>query len=75
MKIIVIPDVHLKPWMFERASELMDEEKLDGAVCLMDLPDTGAMARTSTSISRRMMQRPGSQLRTLRQSGAGATMI
>lgn len=39
MKIIVIPDVHLKPWMFERASELMDEEKLDGAVCLMDLPD------------------------------------
>lgn len=39
MKIIVIPDVHLKPWMFERASVLMDEEKLDGAVCLMDLPD------------------------------------
>lgn len=38
MKIIVIPDVHPKPWMFERASELMDEEKLDGADCLMDLP-------------------------------------
>ena len=27
MNVLVIPDVHLKPWMFERA------------VCLMDIPD------------------------------------
>lgn len=39
MKVLVIPDVHLKPWMFERASELMKEGKADRAVCLMDIPD------------------------------------
>jgi hypothetical protein len=45
MKIIVIPDVHLKPWMFQRASEIMAEKKLDGVVCLMDLPDDWGHAR------------------------------
>lgn len=39
MKILVIPDVHLKPWMFKRASELMKETKADRAVCLMDIAD------------------------------------
>lgn len=39
MKVLVIPDVHLKPWMFERASELMKETDIDRAVCLMDIPD------------------------------------
>ena len=45
MKILVIPDVHLKPWMFQRASELMKEipagqsVKVDRAVCLMDIAD------------------------------------
>ena len=39
MKVLVIPDVHLKPWMFERASELMKEGTADRAVCLMDIPD------------------------------------
>jgi len=39
MKVLVIPDVHLKPWMFERASELMKEGKAERAVCLMDIPD------------------------------------
>lgn len=39
MKILVIPDVHLKPWMFVRASELMIETEADRAVCLMDLAD------------------------------------
>ena len=39
MKVLVIPDVHLKPWMFTRASELMKEKKADDAVCLMDIPD------------------------------------
>ena len=32
MKVLVIPDVHLKPWMFTRASELMKEIKADRAV-------------------------------------------
>ena len=39
MKVMVIPDVHLKPWMFHRASELMKEIKPDRAVCLMDIAD------------------------------------
>ena len=39
MKVLVIPDVHLKPWMFDRASELMKSEKADQAVCLTDIPD------------------------------------
>ena len=39
MKVLVIPDAHLKPWMFQRASELMKEIKPDRAVCLMDIAD------------------------------------
>ena len=34
MKVLVIPDVHLKPWMFQRASELMKEIKPDRTICL-----------------------------------------
>lgn len=39
MKVLVIPDVHLKPWMFRKASNLMQENKLSQAVCLMDIAD------------------------------------
>ena len=39
MKVLVIPDVHLKPWMFEQAAVLMRAKKADCAVCLMDIPD------------------------------------
>ena len=39
MKILIIPDVHLKPWIFDRASELMKNGTADRAVCLMDIPD------------------------------------
>ena len=39
MIVIVIPDIHLKPGLFERASELLKEKKADRAVCLMDIPD------------------------------------
>lgn len=39
MKILVIPDVHLKPDMFVRAGELMRKGIADNAVCLMDIPD------------------------------------
>ena len=39
MKVLVIPDVHLKPWMFRRASELMKTTGADRAVCLMDIAD------------------------------------
>ena len=39
MKILVIPDVHLKPWMFDRAARIMSEGAAEKAVCLMDIPD------------------------------------
>ena len=39
MKVLVIPDVHLKPWMFDRAAELMKKGFADQAVCLMDIAD------------------------------------
>ena len=39
MKVLVIPDVHLRPWMFEAAAEVMRKKTADKAVCLMDIPD------------------------------------
>jgi len=39
LKILVIPDVHLKPWMFDRASEILNSGAAKKAVCLMDIPD------------------------------------
>ena len=39
MKVLVIPDVHLKPWMFEQAGELMRQGLAEKAVCLMDIAD------------------------------------
>ena len=39
MKVLVIPDVHLKPYMFEDASKLMRRGVADKAVCLMDIAD------------------------------------
>lgn len=38
MKILVIPDVHLKPWIFD-AAEMVDKSKYDFAVCVGDLVD------------------------------------
>ena len=39
MKVLVIPDIHLKPWMFQRAEEIMEKGTVERAVCLMDIPD------------------------------------
>ena len=39
MKVLVIPDVHLKPWMFEQAAMLMKKGTADLALCLMDIAD------------------------------------
>ena len=39
MKVLVIPDVHLKPQMFKQAAALMRQKIADRAVCLMDIPD------------------------------------
>lgn len=39
MKVLVIPDVHLKKYMFRQAEVLMNQGIADCAVCLMDIPD------------------------------------
>lgn len=39
MKVLVIPDIHLKPCIFKRAKELLREGIADTSVCLMDIPD------------------------------------
>ena len=39
MKILVIPDVHLKAWMFEAAERLLRDGIADRAVCMMDIAD------------------------------------
>ena len=38
-KILVIPDVHLKPWMFKQAAQALETGEAERAVCLMDIPD------------------------------------
>ena len=44
MKTLVIPDIHLKPWIFDEAEKLMRKGAADSAVCLMDIPDDWNMA-------------------------------
>ncbi len=39
MRILVIPDIHLKSWIFDIAEEIIRSGKADRAVCLMDVPD------------------------------------
>ena len=36
---LVIPDIHLKTWIFDRAEKILRDGKADRAVCLMDIPD------------------------------------
>ena len=39
MRVLVIPDVHLKPKMFRDAAEMMRKGLAHRAVCLMDIAD------------------------------------
>lgn len=39
MKVLVIPDIHLKTWIFDRAEDIIKAGKADRVVCLMDMPD------------------------------------
>ena len=38
-KVFVIPDVHLKPWIFDKAEELLSQNEYDKIVCVGDLVD------------------------------------
>ena len=39
MKVFVIPDIHLKPWIFDKAAALLKAGRAEQAVCLMDIAD------------------------------------
>ena len=39
MKVLVIPDVHLKPFIFDRATDLLNKGIAEKVVCLMDIAD------------------------------------
>ena len=39
MKVLVIPDIHLKSWLFDQAEKILKAGRAEGAVCLMDIPD------------------------------------
>lgn len=39
MKVLVLPDIHLKPFVFSQARELMNKGVADRVVCLMDIAD------------------------------------
>jgi len=38
-KVFVIPDVHLKPWILDKAEEILSQKEYDKVVCLGDLVD------------------------------------
>ena len=33
MRVLVIPDIHLKTWIFDRAEQIIKDGKADRAVC------------------------------------------
>ena len=39
MKVLVISDVHLKPWIIETAGQMMERHGFDNAVFLGDFAD------------------------------------
>lgn len=45
MKILVIPDVHLKPRIFDRAMEIMENSDCVRAVCVGDIADDWGLQR------------------------------
>ncbi len=44
MRVVVIPDIHLKPWIFDEADAILKNGEADRAVCLMDIADDWNMA-------------------------------
>lgn len=49
MKVLVIPDIHLKPWIFDKAEAILQGRHADKAVCLMDIPDDWGKQLSITS--------------------------
>lgn len=63
MKVLVIPDIHLKPWIFDRAEKIIKDGKADRAVCLMDIPDDWNMEILSGAMAIMMSVTRGEGLR------------
>ena len=38
-RVLVIPDIQLKMWIFDRAETILKAGKADRVVCLMNIPD------------------------------------
>ena len=45
MKVLVIPDIHLKPWIFDKAKEILKAGKAENAVCLNYKASRGGSVR------------------------------
>ena len=43
MKVLIIPNIHLKGWIFDKAEKLLNNNSADIAICLMDIPDDWGM--------------------------------
>ena len=56
MKALVIPDVHLKPYMFRKADILMERGISENAVCLMDIAMIGISNTMSHYMKKLMME-------------------
>lgn len=75
MKILVIPDVHLKPQMFKQATALMHQGIADRAVCLMDTLMIGTSNIMSDFMKKLMMRLFGLQKHLRKQPGATGITI
>lgn len=75
MKILVIPDVHLKPQMFKQATALMHQGIADRAVCLMDTLMIGTSNIMSDFMKKLMMRLFGLQKHFRKQPSATGITI
>ena len=74
MKVLVIPDVHLKPQMFRQAAAIMRAGKAKRAVCLMDIPDDWDR-EYDIAMKKPMMRQSGLLWSSRIPHGVMATMI
>lgn len=70
MKVLVIPDVHLKPQMFKQAAALMRQKIADRAACLMDILMIGISNMILRSMRKPTMRLSGLQKHFQIQPGA-----
>ena len=75
MKVLVIPDIHLKPWMFQRAAKIMEQGTAERAVCLMDIPDDWNQEYNINLYVETLTRQSRLQRNTRRPSGHMAIMI